>query len=94
MGRRPLAVGESESQLAAVDAVIADMESRGLIEVSDAATVAVARGLAAQVDAEPNVAQLWSEYRKALDALALLAVDPADEAGRALEDFLKELSES
>jgi hypothetical protein len=49
------------------------------------ALVALARGLAVAVDADPSNAALWREYRQALVALAEVAAgEPDDEAGRLL----------
>jgi len=51
----------------------------------DAALIAMARGLAAAVDAEPGNAALWREYRAAVTALVEVGVDDADDDTR---DFL------
>ena len=45
----------------------------GRLDESHAALVALARGLAAAVDAEPGNAALWREYRAAVVALSQAA---------------------
>jgi hypothetical protein len=55
------------------------------LEGTDEALVALARGLAAAVDAEPGNAALWREYRAAVAALSELGADDTDDDTR---DFL------
>jgi hypothetical protein len=58
----------------------------GRLDGEDEAVVALARGLAAAVDADPANAALWREYRAAVTALAEAAV--SDETDDDTRDFL------
>jgi uncharacterized protein YjiS (DUF1127 family) len=49
----------------------------GRLDDSHAALVALARGLAAAVDAEPGNAALWREYRATVVALGQVSADTA-----------------
>lgn len=55
-------------------------EFDGCLRPVDAAKIAAARSLAEQVDAEPGNAQMWRQYREALEELVPDVVgDPATE---------------
>lgn len=56
------------------------------LDDEDEAVVALARGLAVAVDADPANAALWREYRAAVTALAEAAV--SDEVDDDTRDFL------
>ena len=49
------------------------------LDEDDEALVALARGLAAAVDADPANAALWREYRAAVTALSLAGADKVDD---------------
>jgi hypothetical protein len=49
------------------------------LDEDDEALVALARGLAAAVDADPANAALWREYRAAVTALTLAGADKVDD---------------
>ncbi len=52
---------------------------KGRLDDSHAALVALARGLAAAVDAEPKNAALWREYRATVVALSQVATGEVDD---------------
>jgi hypothetical protein len=52
------------------------------LDEDDEALVALARGLAAAVDADPGNAALWREYRAAVTALSLAGADKVDDDTR------------
>jgi len=52
-----------------LESTIAALEAEGRLSDVDEALLAVARGLAEAVDAEPGNASLWREYRAALASL-------------------------
>lgn len=60
----------------------------GRLEDDDAALVALTRGLAAAVDADPDNAALWREYRAALAELTAIGAEDPDEDTR---DFLLQI---
>lgn len=63
------------SNLAACDETLEVLRGMGRIESVDSAQVTLVRSLAEAVDAWPSNAQLWKQYREALDDL--LKVDDA-----------------
>ena len=66
------------TQLAAVEATIAELEAAGSVLPVHAATLGHARGLATAVDADPSNGALWREYRAALKDLELLRAADSD----------------
>ncbi len=73
------------SQSAAVRKTIDALKAEGRIGEVDQAVVAMAQGLAAAVDAEPENAALWREFRQTLVALAAAGSDNIDDDAR---DFI------
>ena len=64
---------KATSNVAGLERTIKAMKAR--LEEDDEALVALARGLAAAVDAEPGNAALWREYRAAVMALSQAGAD-------------------
>jgi hypothetical protein len=56
-------------------------EFDGALRPVDAAKIAAARSLAEQVDVEPGNAQMWRQYREAIEELVpdVVGVDPRSE---------------
>ena len=73
----------------AIAKVIAALRSLGRLEDVDAAVVQAAQSLAEAVDAQPDNASLWREYRAAEAALRSLGQGKGDDA---LTQALAELS--
>lgn len=57
------------TQVESLAITIEALAQLGRLEDIDAATVAVAQGLAAAVDADPTNASLWREFRAAVETL-------------------------
>lgn len=57
------------TQVESLSVTIQALGQLGRLEQVDAATVAVAQGLAAAVDADPTNASLWREFRAAVETL-------------------------
>lgn len=57
------------SNTAGLNKTLRAMKAAGQLEDVDAAVIALAKGLAAAVDADPANGALWREYRAALVAL-------------------------
>lgn len=68
-----------------LDRTLKALGAAGRLDDTDQALVALARGLAAAVDAEPENAALWREYRAALVALSTTGSDNIDDDAR---DFI------
>lgn len=73
------------SNAAGLERTIKALGDAGRVGPEDEALVALARGLAAAVDAAPENAALWREYRAAVATLALVGADDVDDA---TEQFL------
>ena len=73
------------SNSSAVEITIRALDDDGRLSDEDQAIVALARCLAAALDAEPENAALAREYRAALVALSLAGADKPDDNDR---DFL------
>ena len=71
----------------AAEKFISELRRQGRIELVDAAKVQSVRSIADALDAEPQNAQMWRQYRDATDAL--LRQD--DDANDGLEKALAEL---
>ena len=65
------------SNVAGLEKTIRALAAR--IGPEDEALVALARGLAAAVDAAPDNAALWREYRAAVAALTMVGADQVDD---------------
>ena len=63
------------TQVESLAETIAALRSSGRLEQVDAATVAVAQGLAAAIDADPTNASMWREYRAAVETLRGVGAD-------------------
>jgi hypothetical protein len=63
----------------AVEATIEQLHHAGRLEKIDSATVEIARLLAAAVDASPENANLWRQYREAVLELRHVGVNDADD---------------
>jgi hypothetical protein len=73
------------SNTGAIEKTIRALEDAGRLSDEDQAIVALARCLAAALDAEPENAALAREYRAALVALSVAGADRPDDDAR---DFL------
>ena len=67
------------TQVDSLAATIEALAAAGRLEAIDAATVAVAQGLAAAVDADPTNASLWREYRAAVETLRGVGADSSSD---------------
>jgi site-specific recombinase len=68
---------KATSNMAGLERTIRAMKAR--LDEADEALVALARGLAAAVDADPGNAALWREYRAAVTALSEVGTDDIDD---------------
>lgn len=75
----------ASSNAAGLEQTLKALEAAGRLTDVDLALVALARGLAVAVDAEPENAALWREYRAALVALSAAGADNIDDDAR---DFI------
>lgn len=73
---------------AGLERTIKALADAGRVGPEDEALVALARGLAAAVDAAPENAALWREYRAAVATLAEVGADDVDDA---TQQFLVEI---
>lgn len=65
--------------VAALETTLAELERLGRFEKVDAAQVQAVRSIAAAVDVDPFNAQMWRQYREALEDL-MRADDDADDS--------------
>lgn len=77
------------TQLAAAMTTVHQLRDLGRIESVDEALVAAALGLAAAVDAAPDNAALWRQYRGAVADLRGVGSDGDPDAVQALLDELR-----
>lgn len=75
----------SASNAAGLERTIKALIAAKRLGEEDEALVALARGLAAAVDAAPENAALWREYRAAVGTLVLVGTDQVDDD---TQDFL------
>lgn len=69
----------ASSNAAGLERTLKSLVDTGRLTDEDEALVALARGLAGAVDAEPGNAALWREYRAAVASLGLLGADKPDD---------------
>jgi hypothetical protein len=72
----------------AVEAIVKDLDERGLLDVADGPLVEVARSLASAVDREPASSQLALQYRQAVEQLRTEVQRLQDDEARQLMWFL------
>lgn len=75
------------SQTEALESTIEALRAKGVLEPVDESLVATAKGLAAAVDANPDNAALWREFRAAQQALRGLTVGDADDYDALVRDL-------
>lgn len=73
------------SNATGLERTIKALQAAGRLADEDQALLALSRGLAAAVDADPENAALWREYRAALVALSSAGSDNVDDDTR---DFI------
>lgn len=73
--------------VAALESTLSELERLGRFEKVDAAQVQAVRSIAAAVDADPFNAQMWRQYREALDDLMRADDDADDGLTAALEEI-------
>jgi len=77
------------TQLTAARATVRELRRLGRLEPVDDAVVTVVLGLAAAVDASPDNAALWRQYREAVADLRGVGSDGDPDAVQALLDALR-----
>lgn len=76
--RKHLVSAPSGGNAAALEVTLSEFGRLGRFELVDSARVHVARSLAAAVDSDPFNAQMWRQYREALEDLAKVDDDADD----------------
>lgn len=78
-----------KTNAAAIEVTLAELKRMGRLENVDAARVQALRSIATALDENPFNAQMWREYREAIEGLV---ADDSDDGS--VDDLIDELSSS